>query len=86
MVAYHEYLKTNTMGYIDTLGNFVLHLNGSHVDPYKEDSLGFFKKITYYDKLKELNDSHLQAMHTLRDIADPEQQKFELYQIYVGAV
>jgi hypothetical protein len=45
------------MGYVDLLGNFVINLKESHVDPYKEDQLGFFKKISYTDKIKEVTDA-----------------------------
>lgn len=28
-----------------------------HLDSFKEESLGFFKKITYTDKLKEIHEA-----------------------------
>ena len=49
------------MGYIDPLGGFVLPLRSFHIDPYREENLGFFKKISYNDKLKEYTDSIFKA-------------------------
>ena len=63
-----------------------MHIKESHVDPYKEDNLGFFKKISYNEKLKEVNDATYQAFLTLRDTSDPEQQKFQIWNNYVGTV
>lgn len=47
----------NLIGFVDILGNFNISLRKIHVDPYKEDQLGFFKKMSYNEKLKEYNES-----------------------------
>ena len=65
-------MQESCIGYIDPLGNFILPRKDYHVDPYHEDNLGFFKKISYNDKLKEVNDSLKQAYYTLKDISDTE--------------
>jgi hypothetical protein len=44
------------LGYVDIAGNFVLNIKGPHVDPYKEEALGFFKRMTYNDRVKEVQD------------------------------
>ena len=49
-----EKINLVTLGYIDPAGNFYLHLKDHHIDPFREDALGFFKKMTYNDKLKEI--------------------------------
>ena len=65
-------LKEQTIGYVDALGNFILNLRDHHVDPYNPESLGFFKKMSYNDKMKEFNDSLLTALDIMRDVSDTE--------------
>lgn len=55
-------MKTSAIGSIDIIGNLVMPMKEFHVDPYKEETLGFFKKISYYDRLKEINESQLQSL------------------------
>ena len=55
------FLTQNFMGYIDPLGGFVFQLKSLHIDPYSEENLGFFKKMSYGDKVKEYTDSLMQT-------------------------
>ena len=55
----HEYMNQTTIGHIDAIGCFHLHTKKFHVDPFQEDQLSFFKKITYPEKLKEIHDSYM---------------------------
>lgn len=65
-------MKNELIGFVDILGTFILPLRDHHVDPYKQDKLGFFKKISFHEKLKEYNDSLLQNLNMLRDVVDVE--------------
>lgn len=47
---------------MDPVCNFVLSLPPYHVDPYKADNLGFFKKMTYNDRMRENNDAIIQSL------------------------
>lgn len=55
---YHN-KRSNMLGFIDPLGNFHLNLRDHHVDPCKEDQLGFFKKLSYNEKMQEVRESIL---------------------------
>ena len=46
--------REQTIGFVDAIGNFVLFLWEHHVDMNKEANLGFFKKMSYNDKMKEI--------------------------------
>ena len=54
LLTNNKNINNTLLGYIDIAGNFILNIRGPHVDPYKEESLGFFKKMTYNDRIKEL--------------------------------
>ena len=90
--------RENTIGYVDAIGNFILFLWEHHVDMYKEENLGFFKKMSYNEKMKELYESMLQPLckklislnryfvDLIKEIVEPEQQKFLLWECYVDRV
>lgn len=48
-----------SIGHVDLLGNYHVFLRDFHVDPFNNENLGFFKRISYNDKLKEYNESLL---------------------------
>ena len=79
-------MKQTTIGFVDLQGTFILPLREHHVDPYKEDKLGFFRKISYHEKLKEYNEAVVSSLYTIRDISDAEQQKFQMWNCYAGIV
>jgi hypothetical protein len=66
------------------------------LDICNEESLGFFKKIAYTDKLKEVHDSYMAAFGNkyilltliglLREICEVENEKFKMWGIYAGVV
>eukprot|EP00347_Sterkiella_histriomuscorum_P002211 403369041 len=57
-----------------------------HVDMYKEQNLGFFKKMSYNDKMKELYETMIQPLYLIKEIIEPEQEKFQLWECYVDRV
>lgn len=68
---------------LDALGNFVISLRDHHIDKCLEENLGFFKKISYNEKMAEIRESLLQSLckhqilnyflDLIREISDAEQ-------------
>ena len=67
---------------MDSLGVFLINKHPFHIDPYNEENLGFFKKISYNEKLKELNEAEMHAYTLLREVADTEYQKYVIWGTY----
>jgi hypothetical protein len=63
--AFTGKFSTELIGYIDPFGNFQLPLKDLYVNSVSDENLGFFKKISYNDKQKELNDAHHQSFSKL---------------------
>ena len=49
------------LGHIDPLGNFMLAINDKN-DPCKSDTLGFFKKIAYSEKLNNTREALISSL------------------------
>jgi len=79
----HEYLNQTSIGHVDIIGCFHLPTKNFHVDPFQEDQLSFFKKITYPEKLKEIHDSYIFALELLREISEVEYEKFRIEGVYL---
>ena len=60
----HQYLhyRKSIIGFIDPIGNFILPLKDHHIDPCKEENLGFFKKMSYSERMNETRDALIQAL------------------------
>jgi hypothetical protein len=74
------------MGFIDPIGCFIIPMKGNHIDPYQEEALGFFKKMSYAEKNKEIQDSHIFALNLIREVCEVETEKFKMWGVYTGMV
>jgi hypothetical protein len=68
------------------LGNFIISFKDLHVEPFKEENLGFFKKMSYSDKLKEISEAHLIALALIKEVSEVEYEKFKMWGVYEGIV
>lgn len=75
---------------MDCYGNFLIEMREHHV---YLDERSFFSKIMWGDKLKQERDSKIEAfskhfmfdsVETVKEIAEIEMCKFELWELYQG--
>ncbi len=50
-------MENNCIGFIDPIGCFIIQMRSLHLDVCNEESLGYFKKKSYAEKLKEIHDA-----------------------------
>jgi hypothetical protein len=55
-------MKSNLIGFADSIGNIIIALKPHHLDIKKENQYGFYNKYKYTEFMKSISDGNIKAM------------------------
>lgn len=81
ILGVHIKFKKLLIGHVDPIGNFLISFNDPqqsfYEDPCKEETLGFFKKMAYIDKLNQEASAKLDSFTIVSEIVLNELERVE---------